>query len=130
MTDTEIKKDTIGSPQLGTAMPTAPKEEKPAESTQTRASSLSPAPPKKQEKLEGPWMYVGPTLPGVGIQNRVYTQISEEAQNRAEETPEIHLLFIPVKDYPMANRMLREKFGYIYNAYCKAEETRKGGNAQ
>ena len=41
--------------------------------------------------------------------------------------PEVGLLFIPVKDYPMANRMLREGTGYIYNAYCKVGSIRKGG---
>ena len=44
-----------------------------------------------------------------------------------EDAPEILHLFIPVKDYPMANRMLREGAGYIHNAYCKAEKMRKGG---
>lgn len=84
---------------------------------------------KEQEAvLKGPWMYVGPTVPGIGIQNRVYTAIPAEAAGRAKEVPEVGLLFIPVKDYPMANRMLREGTGYIYNAYCKVVQIRKGGD--
>ncbi|MCI9388374.1 MAG: hypothetical protein HFH54_01650 [Lachnospiraceae bacterium] len=77
---------------------------------------------------KGPRMYVGPTVPGIGIQNRVYTEIPKEAAERAKETPEIGLLFIPVRDYPMANRMLRERTGYIHDAYSKVEVIRKGGD--
>lgn len=110
MTDAIAKKEEIAVAQPG-----------------TEAVASSPKEKKKPAKLAGPWMYVGPTVPGIAIQNRVYTEIPEEAQKRAKETPEIHLLFIPIKDYPMANRMLREGAGYIHNAYCKAEEIRKGG---
>lgn len=73
-------------------------------------------------------MYVGPTLAGIGIQNRVYTQMPQEALSKAKEIPEINLLFIPVKDYPTANRMLRERTGYLYHAYCKIAERKKGGS--
>lgn len=73
-------------------------------------------------------MYVGPTLAGIGIQNRVYTQMPQEALSKAKEIPEIKLLFILVKDYPMANRMLRERTGYLYHAYCKIAERKKGGS--
>lgn len=84
---------------------------------------------KEQETgLKGPWMYVGPSVPGIGIQNRVYTEIPADAAGWAKEIPEVGLLFIPVKDYPMANRMLREGTGYIYDAYCKAAQIRKGGD--
>lgn len=78
--------------------------------------------------MKGPWMYVGPTVPGIGIQNRVYTEIPADAAGRAKDVPEVGLLFIPIKDYPMANRMLREGTGYIYNAYCKVVQIRKGGD--
>ena len=33
-------------------------------------------------------------------------------------------LFIQIRDYPVANRMLREKKGYLYNAYLAAEKIR------
>lgn len=79
---------------------------------------------EERSEKEGPLMYVGPTVPGIGIQNRVYTEMPKEAKERAERTPEIRLLFIPVKDYPRANQMLREGRGYLYDAYCTAE---KGG---
>lgn len=77
--------------------------------------------------MEGRWMYVGPTIAGIGIQNRVYTEIPIKAQEKAKKMPEIRLLFLPVKDYPMANRMLRESTGYIYDAYRKVEGMREGG---
>lgn len=93
-----------------------------------KKGAAAPKAQKERPKRKGPWMYVGPTVPGIGVQNRVYTEIPAEAQKRAENAPEILHLFIPVKDYPMANRMLREGAGYIHNAYCKAEKMRKGGS--
>ena len=93
--------------------------------------SLFPGPAfrsrEERHEKEGPLMYVGPTVPGIGIQNRVYTEIPKEAKERAEKMPEIRLLFIPVKDYPMANQMLREGTGYLYDAYCRAGGPEKGG---
>ena len=101
-----------------------------SEDTKTAAvkkDDAVPKPKKKETGLKGPWMYVGPTVPGIGIQNRVYTEIPADAAGRAKEMPEIGHLFIPVKDYPMANRMLREGVGYIYGAYCRVAKIRKGG---
>lgn len=92
-----------------------------------KKDAAAPKTQKERPKLKGPWMYVGPTAPGIGVQNRVYTEIPAEAQKRAEDAPEILHLFIQVKDYPMANRMLREGAGYVHNAYCKVEKMRKGG---
>lgn len=37
-------------------------------------------------------------------------------------------LFIPVEQYPIANKMLREKKGYIYSAFRKVAGIRIGGN--
>lgn len=129
MIDTEVKKENTSPLQPGVAMSTAPKEEKPATTVPASASNPPPAatPPKEPPKMDGRWMYVGPTLAGIGIQNRVYTEIPKEVLSKAKEAPEIHLLFIPVKDYPMANRMLREGTGYIYDAYRKVEGMREGG---
>lgn len=101
------------------------------EDTRTAAvkkDDAAPKPKKKEPGLKGPWMYVGPTVPGIGIQNRVYTEIPADAAGWAKEVPEVGLLFIPVKDYPIANRMLREGTGYIYDAYCKVAQIRKGGD--
>lgn len=128
MTDTEGKKENTSPLQPGAAASTAPKEEKPATTAPATASNPAAAPPKEPPKTEGRWMYVGPTLAGIGIQNRVYTEIPKEALSKAKEIPEINLLFIPVKDYPMANRMLREGSGYLYHAYCELSEKMKGGN--
>ncbi len=116
MTDTETNKDKMQPSPSGVA-PSAVKKDGTASKER-----------KERPKMKGPWMYVGPTVPGIGVQNRVYTEIPAEAQKRAEETPEIIHLFVPVRDYPMANRMLREGAGYIHNAYCKAEGIRKGGS--
>jgi len=65
-------------------------------------------------------MYVGPTIVGVGIQNRVYTEIPEGAAALIKEDPEFGNLFIDIEDYSKANRMLREGTGYIYSAFNKA----------
>lgn len=101
---------------------------KPENAASAGEAKTAPKAKKKTAEKKEPRMYVGPTVPGIGIQNRVYTEIPKEAQEQAEKTPEIALLFVPVKDYPMANRMLRESAGYIYDAYCKAEEMKKGGD--
>lgn len=82
----------------------------------------------KKPKAKGPWMYVGPSVSGIGIQNRVYTEMPEDAKEKAKEAPEINLLFIPVAGYPAANKMLREKKGYIYSAFCKVGALKNGGN--
>jgi len=73
-------------------------------------------------KEPGRIMYVGPTVPGIGIQNCVYTEIPADAKNVIRENPEIGNLFIPIMAYPDANRMLREERGYIYSAFMKARE--------
>ena len=80
--------------------------------TQTAAEEV------KQENL----MYVGPTIPGIGIQNRVYTEIPEAAKEACKDVPEMRNLFIPVIKYPIAEKMLRERKGYIFSAFRKALE--------
>ena len=75
-------------------------------------------------------MYVGPTVPGLGIQNRVYRGEPVGAADFVEKEPEIGNLFIEISKYPEAGRMLREKNGYIYRAYLKAlalANKKKGG---
>ena len=92
----------------------------------------APAPEKKQEKTKEekkqPLMYVGPTMTNIGIQNRVYTEMPDAAVKEAEKTPEIKNLFISVEKYPQANKMLREKKGYIYEAYRKVIEKEENEN--
>ena len=70
-------------------------------------------------------MYVGPTLQGIAIQNRVYTEIPEGAAEAIAKDPELGNLFIPIREYPKANKMLREKSGYIFSAYAKALKLKK-----
>ena len=85
---------------------------------------------EKKETAEGQnetkrYMYVGPTVPGIGIQNRVYTDIPQEVADLMNDGyPVIGDLFIQIRDYPIANRMLREQKGYLYNAYLVAEKIR------
>lgn len=116
MTDID-KKDRSGMLQSGETKTAAVKKED---------AALKPE--KKDIGMGGPLMYVGPTIAGIGIQNRVYTEIPAEAAERAKEIPEVGLLFIPVRDHPLASRMLRERTGYIYDAYCKVAEFRRGGD--
>ena len=94
-------------------------ETEPAWETVTEDAAEPKAP--KQE----PVMYVGPTLTGFAIQNRVYTEIPETAKAKFGGNPELANLFVEIRQYPKANRMLREKTGYIYSAYMKALELRK-----
>ena len=77
------------------------------------------------KKDTGPVMYVGPTVTGFAIQNRVYTEIPEEAQGLITAHPELRNLFLPIREYPKANRMIREGTGYIYSAYLVALTLRR-----
>ena len=79
----------------------------------------------KEEPGKSGLMYVGPTIPDLAIQNRVYTDIPQGALNKIEKEPELRNLFIKITDYPKANRMLREKDGYIFRAFEKALKLRK-----
>ncbi len=84
--------------------------------------------PKAEKTVEKePVMYVGPTVNGIGIQNRVYTEIPKEAQVLFREAPELRNLFIPVRQYPLACRMIRERKGYIYSAFMRALDFKNGG---
>lgn len=80
--------------------------------------------PEKVAKTE-PLMYVGPTITGIGIQNRVYTEIPEGAAEAIAKDPELGNLFIPVREYPKANKMLRDRTGYIFSAFTKALTLKK-----
>ena len=71
------------------------------------------------------YMYVGPTVPGIGIQNRVYTDIPQEVVDLMNNGyPVIGDIFIQIRDFPTANRMIREQKGYLHNAYLVAEKIR------
>lgn len=74
-----------------------------------------------------PLMYVGPTVNGIGIQNRVYSEIPGRTQEVLEKVPELKNLFIPIREYPKACQMLRERKGYIYSAFTKALTLKNGG---
>jgi len=104
----------------------------PKAKTSTAEEIKEEAAEQKEEKKElGNLMYVGPTIPGIGIQNRVYTEIPEDAAAACKEVPEIRNLFIPIIKYPAAEQMLRTGKGYIFSAYKKAleykENKEKGG---
>jgi hypothetical protein len=97
------------------------------EVSNTAAKGMVQKVKRVKKEPSGTRMYVGPTISGIGIQNRVYTEIPADAEDKAEQMPEIRHLFIPVKEYPIANQMLREKKGYIYSAFCKVGTLRNGG---
>ena len=88
-----------------------------------RAKSETVVPKKataRKAKASEPLMYVGPTVNGIGIQNRVYTEIPSRTQELLDKVPELKNLFIPILEYPAACKMLRERKGYIYSAFTKA----------
>lgn len=92
------------------------------------AAGTAPKPkPRTKTAEKGPVMYVGPTIPGIGSQNQVFTGIPASAQEAFKKEPELGNLFIAIKDYPEANAMLREKRGYIHSAFNKALELKNGG---
>ncbi len=96
-----------------------------AATPETKPTARSRAAKKSTEKE--PVMYVGPTVNGIGIQNRVYSEIPGNVQELFKKAPELKNLFIPVREYPAACRMLREGKGYIYSAFVKALDFKNGG---
>lgn len=84
----------------------------------------------KESAAKEPMMYVGPTIPGVAVQNTVYAVKPEALEEAQKECPEFGNLYLPIMKYAMAEQMIRKKTGYIYTAFNKAleyKETRKEG---
>ena len=81
-----------------------------------------------ETKNTEPLMYVGPTIPGVAIQNRVYDGLPEGLQEAMKEVPEFGNLMVPVEDYPKAELMIRTRKGYVASAYKRVAGSTKGGN--
>ena len=75
-------------------------------------------------------IYVGPTIPGVAIQNRVYSETPAGLSEAFEKVPEMQNLMIPISEYAEAERMIDNRKGYVYSSYLKALEYKenKGGN--
>lgn len=92
------------------------------------------APAKKKQltasKAPETVLYVGPTINGIAITGTVYSSIPEAAKAAKDNVPMILNLFIPIREYGTAEKMIREKKGYIYSAYVEALKFKKerGGN--
>lgn len=71
-------------------------------------------------------LYVGPTISGIAITGTVYTTIPEAAKAAKADAPMILNLFIPIREYGEAERMIREKRGYVYSAYAEGSESKEG----
>lgn len=76
----------------------------------------------KEPTANEPMMYVGPTIPGVAIQNTVYAGMPEALKEAQKDCPEFGNLYLPIMKCAMAEQMIRKKNGYIYAAYKKALE--------
>lgn len=84
-----------------------------------------------ENKAQEPLMYVGPTIPGIAIQNTVYEPIPEAAVEAAKGLPVFLDLFIPIMKYPDAEQQIRKKTGRLYSAFTKALTLKnKGGKAE
>ena len=68
-------------------------------------------------KAAEPVMYVGPTIKGVAIQNRVYTEIPETAKKVMKDCPLLANLFVSVERYTEAERQLDAGKGELYVAF-------------
>lgn len=66
-------------------------------------------------------MYVGPTVAKLEVTNNVvYTDYPAAFLKAAESAPKLKQLFIPIKSYPAAEKMIRDQSGYIWDAYQAA----------
>lgn len=106
-------------------MSKAQTKETPQETKEAARKEQKPTPTRVAQAVAGPLMYVGPTITGFAIQNRVYSEIPAEAEELIRDNPELRNLFLPVREYPKANRMIREGTGYIYGAYLTALTLRR-----
>ena len=97
------------------------------EETKAPAKKKQPVASKEPETV----LYVGPTISGIAITGTVYTSIPDAAKAAREKAPMFLNLFIPIREYGAAERMIREKKGYVYSAYAEAlkfKEERGGNN--
>jgi hypothetical protein len=69
-------------------------------------------------------LYFGPTIPGVAIENTIYSEMPPDATEAFTECPELRQLFIPedqmVKLYPIAENSLVSRKGAAFAAYQAA----------
>ena len=94
-------------------------------SDSVKAPEEAKAPAKKKQpaaKAPETVLYVGPTINGIAITGTVYSSIPEAAKAAREKAPMILNLFIPIREYGEAERMIREKRGYVYSAYTEAQK--------
>lgn len=102
--------------------------EKAATVSEKITTAAQKAPSDTGIKAKEPLMYVGPTIPGIGIQNTVYAEIPDAVKETAKGIPVLLDLFVPVMIYPDVERQIREKSGRLYSAFTKAKN--KGGKAE
>lgn len=81
----------------------------------------------KAQPTVSPLMYVGPTVAAIGTQNCVYSEVPPLAKQAIEKAPILGRLFIPIRQYPLAERQITRQSGAIWDAYKKAYELAKGG---
>ena len=105
--------------------------EKAATADEKTPVAVQKAPSEAEIKAQEPLMYVGPTIPGIAIQNTVYEPIPEAAREAAKGLPVFLDLFVPIRRYPDVERQLRDKTGRFYSAFVKAFALKnKGGKTE
>lgn len=100
------------------------------ETTAKKVARSKDSTTSKKSAVKEAMMYVGPTIPGVAIQNTVYAEIPEALEEAQKECPEMGNLYLPIMKYAMAEQMIRKKYGYIYTAYKKALEYKETRNKE
>lgn len=84
----------------------------------TKTTTQAPVTEAMLKDWDNPKMYVGPSLPQLGVtQNVVYTRYPEAFAEAAKATPRIKQLFVNILSYPNAEKSIREQTGYIWEAY-------------
>ena len=81
---------------------------------------------RKAQKKNPSCMSV-PRLTGLASRTGSTQKYQETCRNCSMKRPELKNLFIPVREYPTACRMLREHKGYIYSAFMRALDFKNGG---
>ena len=97
--------------------------------TKTTTTATTEQPKTKTKAWSGPRMYVGPSVARLGVTNNVvYTSYPASFLEAAEKVPRLKQLFVPILSYPDAEKSIRERSGYIWEAYMAAQAF-EGGEA-
>ena len=99
--------------------------EKAATADEKTPVAVQKAPPEAENKAQEPLMYVGPTIPGIAIQNTVYEPVPEAAMEAAKGLPVFLDLFYSNHEISRCGTADQEGNRTIIQCFHKSTDTQK-----